>query len=242
MKVVNRMQYFEWQSSILFLGYYVIIAGLLALITRFCSVQQEIIRKGYHLMATGSIIILLYAFSHWISALYAVLFLATLVYIILPLAIKIPGMNKLSIGRQGKFKEVLKQAGYFFIALISLITLIWGGAGDDYKIHIVMGMAALGIGDAAAALIGKKFGKHQFKMFFDKQKSVEGSVAMAITVFLTAFMLLYFFTNQTLLPALISSVIIGLVSATVEAICVNGLDTIIIPLIISFLSLGLSLI
>ncbi len=209
------MQYLEGQAILLFFSFYVIIAGSLALMTRFFTIPFEIIRKGYHIMATSSILILLYAFYHWISALVAVVLLACIVCLVLPLAIKIPGMQKLSIGREGKFGEVLKQAGYFFITLAILITLIWGIFGDSAKVHIIIGMGALGIGDAVAALIGKKYGKHRFKKIFDPHKTIEGSLAMASAVLIFS-TVIYYYLNEAILsnsifPALIISVVSTLV-------------------------------
>lgn len=237
------MEVFEWKGFLLFLGYYIVTAGTIAILSHIAPKGKELARKGYHLMACFSALILVFAFENWLSAITTLLVFAGLVYLVLPIANLIPALKKLSIQRYGKFREVLKQAGFFFITLGLLITIIWGLLGSDYKIHIIVGIIVLGLGDAAAALIGKRFGKKKFKLrLFDAKKTLEGSSAMAIAAFIGAFLVLIIFTDTHILLAFFSAIFIALLSAFVEATCTAGLDTIFIPLVISFISIILAFI
>ena len=68
--------------------------------------------------------------------------------------------------------------------------------GEEYKIHIAVGITALGLGDASAALIGKYFGKTKLKLkLFDRRKTIEGSLAIGGVAFLGIFVLLVLFTD-----------------------------------------------
>ncbi|NMB39090.1 MAG: hypothetical protein GX994_05905 [Firmicutes bacterium] len=223
------------------IGYYGLSAGLIAIFSRFFPKLKELSRKAYHLMACLSVFILVFAFNEWYLAVLAVILLASLVYIILPLASLNPKLKKLSIGR-GRFTEVLKQASYFFLTVSLLIAIIWGLLGSTYKIHIIIGLMILGVGDAAAALVGKRFGKHHFKFpLFDSNKTIEGSAAMAIATFVGVFLILIVFTDIPFWYALISSIVLAFIGSFVEATCIAGLDTIVIPVVTSFTSICLSL-
>ena len=58
--------------------------------------------------------------------------------------------------------------------------ICWGIFGDRYL--VLACVYAWGVGDAFAALIGKRFGRHKIKMpFADPHKSLEGSAAMLVT-------------------------------------------------------------
>ena len=112
--------------------------------------------------------------------------------------------------------------------------------GEEYKIHIAVGITALGLGDASAALIGKYFGKTKLRLkLFDRRKTIEGSLAMVGFAFIGIFLLLLLFTDIPVGLTFVSAVVLALLSAFLEAVAVHGLDTIIIPLVIAFSSLGL---
>ncbi len=224
------------------IGYYALSAGGIAIFSKFFPKLKEISRKAYHMMACLSVFILVFAFNHWYLAVLAVGMLASLVFIVLPLANLIPKLKSLSIGRKGKFNEVLKQAGFFFLTISLLIGLIWGIFGSDYKVHIIVGLTVLGVGDAAAALFGKRYGKRKLKFsFFDTNKTIEGSLAMVVTAFVGVLAVLLLFTEISFWYALVSSLILALLGTLVEAASISGIDTIAIPMVTSFASIGLAL-
>lgn len=237
------MSVLDWYGVGWFFLYYIIGAGALALFSHFIKLPKEILRKSYHIMACGSIFVLLECFSHWYGAIAALVIFIAAVFIVVPLATRMLNLRSLSVQRGSSIVEVLRQAALFLVSMAVLITLIWGLIGAEYKVHIAIGITALSLGDAAAALVGKHLGKRKLRFrLFDRNKTVEGSLAMVGAAFLGIFALLLFFTELPLILVLISALILAVLSAFVEAIAVQGLDTIIIPLVISFSSLGLFII
>ena len=137
---------------------------------------------------------------------------------------------------------MLAQAGLFVITLAILLITIWGGLGQMFKFHILVGIITLGIGDAAAALIGKRFGRRQLKLpFVDRNKSLAGSIAMIVTAFGSITALLLIFTDMPLMMVIISALVLAVVGTVIEAVSVAGIDTITIPLGVSFASVLLEL-
>jgi len=94
-----------------------------------------------------------------------------------------------------------------------------------YKFHTseaAIVMAALGIGDGIAPIIGTLYGRHRFRTPFGSMKSLEGS----ITVFLGTILGCYLFLwklNLPLLP-LRYSLIYGAVAAVMEACSPGAFD------------------
>ncbi len=89
---------------------------------------------------------------------------------------------------------------------------------------------AWGLGDAAAALIGKRFGKHHFKGAAISRKSWEGTLAMFAVSFVTVFTLLQFRGGLSPAGCIFSAAGTAAVSAAVELYTPNGMDTITCPL------------
>lgn len=233
----------DWYGVGWFFLYFILGAGTLALLSYFVKLPKEIVRKGYHVMACGSIFVLLELFPNWYGALIALAIFITVVFIVVPLATRFLKLQSLSVQRGSSIREVLRQAALFLSSMGILITLIWGLIGEEYKLHIAVGMMALSLGDAAAALIGKNFGKRKLRLkIFDKNKTVEGSLAMLAFAFLGIFYLLLTFTDLPWFLTLPSAIILAAIGAFVEAIAVRGLDTIMVPLVVSLTSLILFII
>ena len=171
------------------------------------------------------------------SARRSLPFVFPVVLAVVPLGMVLP-VRRISIQRGGTVGEILYQAGLFALGLAVLISLIWGLVGEEYKIHIAVGITALGLGDASAALIGKYFGKTKLRLkLFDRRKTIEGSLAMTGFAFIGIFVLLLLFTDIHIGLTLATALVLACLSAFLEAVAVHGLDTILIPLIIAFSSL-----
>ena len=95
---------------------------------------------------------------------------------------------------------------------------------------IAAGILPLVYGDAAASLVGKKFGRHQFRIF--AVKSVEGSIAMFVFSFVSfAISLLYFsaFYSFSLFSSIITALALAAVTTIAEALSPRGIDNITVP-------------
>lgn len=94
-------------------------------------------------------------------------------------------------------------------------------------------MAALGLGDGLAPLIGTKYGRHIFHMPLAQPKTIEGSV---VGVFLGAVAGCYFYLYMMGLPILPLRLVLAYsgIAAVAEATAPGHLDNIVAPLILHF--------
>ena len=96
------------------------------------------------------------------------------------------------------------------------------------KLWIVgVAVGAMVYGDGFASLIGRKWGKHQFKIF-NGVKSLEGSTAMLIVSFAVIYAYLIFATGHA---GFVVCLTIAFTATLVEAISPFGLDNILVPVI-----------
>lgn len=94
-------------------------------------------------------------------------------------------------------------------------------------------VAAIGLGDGLAPLIGAKYGRHIFQMALAKPKTVEGSV---VGVFLGAVAGCYFYLYMMGIPLLPLRLVLAYagIAAVAEATAPGHLDNVVAPLILHF--------
>lgn len=115
---------------------------------------------------------------------------------------------------------------YFPLAFIAMIALFWG----DLKPLFVAGLMPMTWGDAFAAVIGRRFGRHRYTLF-GATRSLEGSLAMfgfsfgAVWITLLAFAAGGPMSGQAWLPALATA----LLATAAEAVSPFGLDNLLVP-------------
>ena len=222
------------------IGIYFVICASIAFIFRILiKIPTEIFRKILHLILVGSSFIWTFGFdTWWVSALAAVIF-AIVVYPILMIAERIKGYSNFVTER--KLGE-LKQSLLIVFAMFALvISFCWGIFGK--KELVTASILSWGLGDAAAALIGKKFGKHHLSgKYIEGTKSIEGSMAMFTFSFI-ALLTVFFITNIfSPIEAVFAAAITAVVSALSELFSKNGMDTIICPLANTIILIPLSII
>ena len=87
-------------------------------------------------------------------------------------------------------------------------------------------------GDAAAAIVGEKYGKLQYYVF--AKKSLEGSAAMFLVSFLSIEASLLFFSTLYSLPLFtlsVAALVVASVATLAEALSPLGFDNLTVPLI-----------
>lgn len=207
---------------------YFIPLALLAFILRFSiRVPNEIFRKLLHFILLGSMPVFVFALDDWrISALTAVTF-AVVVYPILMGLERIRSYSAVVTERKkGELKSSLLLVFGMFAVVISVC---WGWLNDPWL--ALTSVYAWGVGDAFAAIIGKKFGTHKFRLnYVDPKKSVEGTAAMFFVSLLSVAALLMCRGGLTAVGYLVIPVITAAVSAMAELYSKNGMDTVICPL------------
>ncbi|MBP3588346.1 MAG: phosphatidate cytidylyltransferase [Clostridia bacterium] len=206
--------------------YFLVCASTALVAHALLPIPSEVFRKILHLILLGSLAVWVLGFSRWwLSALSAVVF-ALAVYPLLSLAEHLRGYSALLTERKsGEIKHSLLVV-FTMYALVAAVC--WGWLGD--KLLTLASIYAWGFGDAAAALVGKRFGKHHFKTAAISRKSWEGTLAMFAVSFVTVAALLHLRGNLSLAGIFLSAAGTAAVSAAVELYTPNGMDTITCPL------------
>ena len=219
------MQAFLYGTSITIL-YIIVAAGIALLSRKLFKIEDELFRKILHFILLGAYIPLVFAFeTWWMSAIFS----GSLIIILFPILLiaeKIPMFSSfVNERKKGEFKSSMVLA--VGMMLIST-TICWGLFGDKYL--VLASIYAWGIGDAFAALIGKRFGKHKIKFkLADNKKSFEGSIAMFICSFVSVFVVLIIRGGVSVPFCLLIALAAGLICSFSELCTKNGLDTIICP-------------
>ena len=206
---------------------YIIVAASIMLIARkLIRIPDELFRKILHFILLGAYIPLCFAFEAWWMA---TVFSASLIVVLLPvlaLAERIPMFSSfVNERKKGEFKSSMVLA----VGMMAFSTTVcWGLFGDKYL--VLASIYAWGVGDALAALIGKKYGKHKIKWkIADGKKSVEGSLAMFICALVSVFTVLIVRGGIAIPMCLLIAVFSALVCTFTELCAKNGLDTVICP-------------
>ena len=206
--------------------YFVIAASVMLTLRWLIKIPDELFRKILHFILLFSYIPFAFAFhTWWLSVLLAVV-LEILIYPILAWAEHLSLFSSfVNERKKGEFKHSLLLA---FTMLAVCNAVCWGWLGDRYL--VLACMYAWGVGDAFAALFGKRFGRHKIKWKqADPHKSVEGSVAMFVTSALAVLCVLLIH-NHLNTAAYVIIPIAGAGAATiVELITPNGMDTVSCP-------------
>jgi len=173
----------------------------------------------------------------WLTSTVCCLAFAAVVYPILHFAERWKGYTDLFNQRHPG--EVKKSLLLLFCTHATLIALCWGWLDRPYI--TVTSILMWGVGDTAAALIGKRFGKHHVRLpLADSQKTWEGSAAMTVTAFAAGLISMLLTSPLQWYVCLAFAAIAAPVAAYVELISHGGNDTVTVPagaaLILSLLS------
>lgn len=207
---------------------YFVIAASCAIGSRFLiKIPDELFRKILHCILLGSLFMFVAAYEEWwISALAAIVF-EIIVYPILAVLERFKNFSKLTTERKkGELKSSLM---IVFTMFAVVVAICWGWLGDKYL--ALASVYAWGFGDAAAALVGKKFGKHKIKWkITDGKKSMEGSFAMFVVSFISVMIILSCRGGMNIAGVIIISLVTAVVSMFAELCSKNGMDTVICPM------------
>lgn len=206
--------------------YFAAAASAALLARKLIKIPDEIFRKTLHFILLFSYIPFAFAFETWWRSVLLTVLLELLIYPALALAERLPMFSSFVTERKhGEFKQSMLLA---FTMLAVCNTVCWGLLGDQY-----LGLACMyawGVGDAFAALIGKRFGKHRITWkYADKHKSVEGSAAMFLTSAIAVASVLLAHDHLTLPAYIVIPAAGAAVSTLVEMVTKDGRDTIYCP-------------
>lgn len=218
---------------------YYVATGLPPILLRLLGkVPFEVTRKMYHFVLTLSIFPLLRVFSAWYLATAAPLVLALILYPVLALLERSSFYARIAVERKGgEFKTSLIFAQ---LVIAALILIFWGLLGAQWRYVAVVAMMVWGFGDAAAALVGKAFGRRRIlHRWIEGTKTLEGTLAMFVFAGLAAFLTLLLYAGLPWTASLIAALCVAPVSAAVELFSHRGTDTLTVPLSAAFVILPL---
>jgi dolichol kinase len=222
-------------GAIIFALYYMVSASIIVLISRYVPQSRPYIRKAYHLVATFSVLVLLHVFEHWYAAAASAAAFYSFAFVLICVTQRIPALNKLSVARGGRLSEIPVQIIYLQLTVVALTTLYWGSIGPIGKVAIAAGFSALGVGDTAAELVGKRFGRHRYRLgLFDPNKSWEGTLAMIGASYVVILGILL--TMSTALVSFLAAPVLAVVAGIAEAFSRKGSDTILVPVTVAVLT------
>ena len=206
---------------------YLLPLGIIMLLARiFLKMPDELFRKILHFILLGAYFPFLFGFETWWSVVIFALILIIILYPALLLAGKLKMFSSfVNERKEGEFKSSMILA---LFTIIFSISVCWGIFGD--KMLTLACVYAWGVGDALAALIGKRFGKHKTKLpFADPKKSIEGTAAMFICAFACVLVVLLLRGGLGIGECLLISLVAAAATSYVELITKGGLDTVTCP-------------
>ena len=182
------------------------------LLYRYAHLGAEVVRKLIHIGVSNWVFILVFCFSDPRVALAG-----PAAFIIINAVFVYSGAARfLGMGNRKRDNGLI----YFPISLLILTLLNIRALIAPYD--VIAGTLVMGYGDGLAALIGSRWGRHQYSVM-NARKSWEGTLVM----FFVSLAVVLIFTPYSLATALV----MALVAAFFEAVTPLGLDNITVPLL-----------
>ncbi|TVP85205.1 MAG: hypothetical protein EA375_04730 [Acholeplasmataceae bacterium] len=218
--------------TVLILVYHGCILGLMPIVfKRWCKWPDEWVRKFQHIGYAASIFLMVHLFDTWYLALMPSALLIIVGYPLFSVIEKRRAYNRYFVDRDKNGGEMRKSLLYGALSFVLLITLFWGMLGPQYRHVIPVAVIAWGIGDAAAALFGKQFGKTKIRIpGVDRAKTWFGSNANTIATGLVVLLMMPLYAKQPWLFSFIVAVVVAPIASGLELMSKDGLDTLTVPL------------
>lgn len=213
-----------------YLLFIVPVATFLLALRQLANLPNELFRKMLHCAAFLSAPIVMCVAPSWEVATAALVIFALAAYPFLVLAERWRGFSHIFAQRSPG--EIKRSLWLCFGTGALLCAVCWGAMNRRWI--AVSAILMWGLGDAAAALVGTRLGKHRCSLpFADAHKTWEGAAAMFVVSFVVGAALLAlgvpdFGVDKLWLPLLAS-----VVGAYVEVVTHSGYDTVTCPVAIA---------
>jgi phytol kinase len=219
-------------GAAILMGYYLLFCLLLPTVLKiYAKAPKELVRKLQHVAYSLSIFLMLELFSTWYYAVGAAFLLVVLAYPILLFVEKSAWYKTNLVDRHSRGGELRKQLLYVQLSFALLIFIYWGLLGARWQYVIAVAVMGWGFGDAAAALVGKAYGRRRvLHKLIESAKTYEGTLAMILVSSLALFMTLVFYAGHSWHISLLVSIIVAPVLGTIELFSRRGTDTLTVPL------------
>ncbi len=221
----------DYLAAVMLMAYYLVFCFLLpTLLKIWTGVPNELVRKIQHVSYSLSVFLLLRLFSAWYMAVGAALLLVVVAYPALMIVEKSPRYKKIFVDRSARGGELRKQLIYVQLSFAVLILIYWGLLGTDWHYIVAVAVMAWGFGDAAAALVGKAFGRHRvLHWLIEGPKTYEGTGAMILAAGLAVFLTLLIYAGKPWYVSFTVSIMVAPVCGFIELFSRKGMDTLTVP-------------
>jgi phytol kinase len=227
-----------WVGIGLVLGALTALLSGLRLFQRLAAPHPEVTRKLLHI-GMGLVTLTL----PWLFDEFWPVLLLTALSIVLLLSLRLVKALKQGLGRVvGGVDRASLGEIYFPLAVAILFWLYLRTNEADPGARVLLyciPMLLLTLADAAAALVGIRYGQVQYATA-DGHKSAEGSITFFACAFLLVHVPLLLWSDVGRAECLLIALLMALLATAVEAIAWNGLDNLVLPLT-SFLLLKIYL-
>jgi dolichol kinase len=215
----------------LLVAYDLVVLALIPLVLRaWTRTPREVVRKVQHLGFAASPMVLMALFTDWWAALLASTLLLALGYPVLWAIERRRFYRRWSTDRDPAGGELRRQVLFAQATTTVLLGVLWGGLGDLGRPLVAVAAVAWGFGDAAAALVGKAWGRHRVAHpAVEGAKTWEGTGAMVAVVAVAVFAVLLAYGRHPWWVALVAALVAGPVAAGTELVSHAGLDTVTVP-------------
>lgn len=206
---------------------FIIPAAVILIVVRYTIKPNSVLfRKLLHLAAFLSPVVIILLTDNWMAAALSLALFAVIVYPILALLERWKGFAHLLTQKEPG--EIKKSLMLLFISDAVIVAVFWG----IFKLPYIAstGILMWGFGDAAAALVGKRFGKHKVKIkFADPNKSWEGSAAMLAVSSVVGITVLLLSSGAPWYYCVLAAIVTSVFGAYTELVTKGGNDTVTVP-------------
>ena len=216
----------DWLGALLLLAMFVLTIACAEFWTRFKHPDPELPRKFVHII--GGLGCLLFPFL--VESPLMVAFMAGVLATAFAVGQRSKVLQSLSgVGRKSRGSE------YYPVA-IAFLFYISQGRWWLYFVSVLI----LTLADAAAALIGGRFGRLRYEVGESDTKSVEGSLMFLGVTFFVIAGLLRLLTNAETEMCFLVAFLVAVLLTGIEAISVHGTDNVFVPLITCYVLLKIT--
>ena len=220
---------------------YVFAFGMLLLveaIRRWRNYSTEFTRKLVHIGAGMWIWVILLLFDHWQFAIIPTATFILFNYLFL----------RYHVFSSMDPKEGATPGTVYFAFSCTLLLFIFHNGWEQgfprgFEYYAMSGIMAMTWGDAFAAIIGKRFGKHSYRVpgRTKHRRTLEGSLACLVFTFAAVAITLTIMSSLTAPLILIGALIAALVATLLEAISPHGTDNLTVPIVVAIVLFWLGL-
>ncbi len=194
----------------------------------FRKLPSYIFRKLLHMVAFTSLVEMTLEAGEWYIASLTALLFASLIFPVLQTLENHEWYKRLFVEK--KRGEVKKSLVLLFGMYAVLVALCWGLLGKRYV--AVTSVLMWGVGDAAAAIFGRTFGRHRTGLkFADRAKTWEGSAAMLVFSFLAGVAAMLLSGTAQWQRIVFYPLLAAPFASYTELLSKNGDDTVTVPLV-----------